>query len=657
MTFPPQFLDELRARLPVSEVVGKRVRLIRAGREFKACCPFHNEKSPSFTVNDEKGFYHCFGCGANGNIISFSMQYERLSFPEAVEQLAALAGMEVPRDTPVEREHYDRQKRLYELLDRATKFFEEELFAPGGREALNYLRSRGLSEDGIRRFRLGYAPNNGQALIRKMLAENYKLDEMIEIGLAKKSDERGESYSFFRNRVIFPVGDRKGRTVAFGGRVMGDGEPKYLNSPDHPLFHKGKLLYGLSRARTAISQNQPLIVVEGYMDVIALAEAGYSGAVAPLGTALTEDQLIALWKLLPPIESRDPSQDYSPILCFDGDAAGQRAAIKGMERALPMLLPGQTVRIATLPQGQDPDDLIRQSGRAAMDGVLSQAKPMIDMIWDTTLANRRMHTPEDKAAFQNALKQKVSRISDAGLRSHYLDDISKRLEVIFGRNIAQRNRSRPQNRSLTPYKGKSKNWQDESPQGLTPVSRNKPPSAQRLREKTFLALMINYPALFDEFGEEFAQMSFAAPEFEVLKQRLAAILALDSSEPLDVAGLYRHLSTSDDMNFGSNFDSAAARKRVLDDVLSENTYMHTRAAHPGGAIETARHAWKSVNNNLLKEKLNNELEKARLVHMQENSDESYARMMAILEQIQSHVNDDSETGFTETHRNSGVQES
>ena len=230
MTFPPAFLDELRVRLPLSGIVGKRVRLLRAGREFKACCPFHNEKSPSFYVNDDKQFYHCFGCGAHGDVIGFTMRHDGLSFPEAIESLAAQAGLSVPQDTPVEREHFDREKRLYQLLERATAWFEEQLFAPHGREALAYLRQRGLSEEAMRRFHLGFAPNDSQALPHKLTGEGFKLDELLAVGLIKKAEDRPDHFSFFRNRVMFPVGDRRGRTVAFGGRVMGDGEPKKCSS-------------------------------------------------------------------------------------------------------------------------------------------------------------------------------------------------------------------------------------------------------------------------------------------------------------------------------------------------------------------------------------------------------------------------------------------
>lgn len=614
MSFPNSFLSELRDRLPVSEIAGKRLRLVRAGREYKTCCPFHNEKTPSFYINDDKQFYHCFGCGAHGDIIGFLMRNDRLSFPEAVEQLALQAGLQVPQDTPLDRERFDKEKRLYQLLERATAWFEEQLFLPAGREALNYLHGRGLSDEAILRFRLGYAPGDGQMLLRKLTGEGFKIDELAAIGLAKKSDERDEFFSFFRGRVMFPVGDRKGRTVAFGGRVLGDGEPKYLNSPDHILFHKGKLLYGLSRARTAISQGQPLVVVEGYMDVIALVEAGYQGAVAPLGTALTEDQLMALWKLLPPSEARDPARDYNPILCFDGDNAGLRAAARAIERALPLLSPAQTIRIATLTGAKDPDDLIKQSGKAAMEAVLKQAKPMIDAIWEMTAAGRRLQTPEERGAFITVLKQRISRIENEILRRLYQDEVEKRLKAVFNWRLDQ---GAGQDKSA---------WKNRVPASLvTRISRKQPPKARHQREKALLALIINHPGLFADFGEDFAHLAFQNPEFEALRQRVVEILSLDSQETLDAPALYRHLSA-----LGEGYESSQLSWRAgLADVLSETTYMYVGQARPDQPFEEARRGWKALWNNMLQEQLDADLEVARRRHAEEPSDENYERLMAL----------------------------
>jgi DNA primase len=639
MAFPPAFLEELRSRLPLSDVIGKRLKLTRAGREYKACCPFHNEKSPSFYVNDDKQFYHCFGCGAHGDVISFTMQNDRLSFPEAIESLAGQAGMQVPRDTPVEREKFDQEKRLYQVLERATAWFEEQLFAPVGREALVYLRGRGLSDDAIRRFHLGYAPGDSQALIRKCMAEGYKIEELAAVGLAKKSEDRNEYYSFFRNRAIFPVGDRRGRTVAFGARVMGDGEPKYLNSPDHVLFHKGKLLYGLSRARSAIGQGQDLIVVEGYMDVIALVEAGYSGAVAPLGTALTEDQLMALWKLLPPLDARDPARDYSPILCFDGDTAGLRAAARSMERVLPLLTPTQTIRIATMTGAKDPDELLRTAGKSAMDALLKQAQPMIEVIWDMTLAGRQLRTPEERGAFIAALKQRIGNIKDENLRRLYHDDIQKRLSVAFNWQGQNQQAAKPQAGYGQGQYGQGKYGGSKYGQGkfgnksgyaqapVPLINRKQPPNPRRALERALLALMINHPLLFSEFGEDLAHINFTHADFDTVRQRLIDILSHEDNELLEAAELYRNLTESD--------SSGSVTQSTLADIFSESTYMSVGAARPGRPLDQARHAWKSVWNKHLQEQLQTDLLLAQRRYGEAPSEDNLLRVQALREQMES----------------------
>ena len=576
MSFSPSFLEEIRNRLPLSGIVNARVRMVRAGREFKGCCPFHNEKTPSFYVNDDKQFYHCFGCGAHGDVIGFVMRHDHLSFPEAVENLAAQAGLQVPRDTPIERERFDAEKRLYQLLERATSFFEEQLFALTGREALAYLRERGLNDEAIRRHHIGYAQNDGQSLLRKLTSEGFAIDDIVAVGLAKKAEDRNEHYSFFRNRVIFPVGDRRGRTVAFGARILGEGEPKYLNSPDHALFHKGHLLYGLSRARTALSQGQPIIVVEGYMDVIALVEAGYSGAIAPLGTSLTDDQIQILWKLLPPPESRDASRDYSPILCFDGDNAGLRAASRAVDRALPFLTPSQTLRIATMTGAKDPDELIRKSGKSAFDTVLKQAQPMIDVLWNLSLAGRQMRTPEERGAFTAALKKRVNQIKDETLRELYRNEFKKRIDDAFG--------WKP--RTFSPQ-GRGKNTQAQTPYL---GARLPPQDRQRAREKIFLALMINHPGLFDEFGENLTLLDIRTPEFASLREKIIAHLSQEHETPPTPDELRRALSESQASPFSHEKDSEA-----LEEILSPAAYIGAaKAARPDAAPEEAREAWQAI---------------------------------------------------------------
>ena len=627
-TFPPAFLEEIRNRLPLSGIVGSRLRLTRAGREFRGCCPFHNEKSPSFYVNDDKQFFHCFGCGAHGDVIGFTMRHDRLSFPEAIESLAGQAGLEMPRNTPMEREKFDHEKRLYQLLNHVNAWFEEQLFTPAGREGLAYLHGRGLSDEAIRRFRLGYAPQDAQLLLKKMTSEGYKLKELVTVGLAKKSEERNDHYSFFRNRVIFPVGDRRGRTVAFGARILGDGEPKYLNSPDHALFHKGKLLYGLSRARAALAQGQPIIVVEGYMDVIALVEAGYSGAVAPLGTALTDDQLQILWKLLPPPENREAARDYSPILCFDGDKAGLRAAERAVERALPLLTPAQTLRIMTMNGAKDPDELIRKSGKSAFDTLLKQAQPMIDTLWNLALAGRQMRTPEERGTFAAVLKQRVSQIKDEPLRALYHTEFRKRLDEAFGWKPKENNVQR-----FTPRTGGGKTgWKNTPPPTPFLGTRRPPQNWQKVLERILLALIINHPTLFDEFGETLAQVEFQTREYEMLRGRVMDALSQAQGSPMTANELRRHLSTHETSPAYDPF-SYEPDGIELDDILSLDTYMHAKAARADAPIEEARNVWLEKWSMLEQSKIKADYETARTRYRDQPTDENFRRQEALREKV------------------------
>jgi DNA primase len=362
MSLPRGFLDELRARVSIVDVVARKVRLTRKGHEYSGLCPFHNEKTPSFTVSAEKGFYHCFGCGAHGDAISFEMRAQGLSFMEAVERLAAQAGMQVPQSSPEEAAQSRRAATVLEALEAACKFYEQRLRLPEGREALAYAQGRALSEETIARFRLGYAPT-GNALKAALVRDGWDESTLAEAGLIGVPDDGRSSYDILRGRLTFPITDKRGRVIAFGGRSLGDGQPKYLNSPDTPVFHKGHVLYGLAQARAAAFESGRVVVVEGYMDAIAMSQAGLAEVVAPLGTALTEGHLAELWRLAD-----------EPILCFDGDAAGQRAARRAAERALPELKPGKSLRFALVVGGKDPDEVLRERGRAAMDAVLAAAR-------------------------------------------------------------------------------------------------------------------------------------------------------------------------------------------------------------------------------------------------------------------------------------------
>ena len=381
MAFPPGFLDELRNRISLSGLVGRRVKLTRRGREHAGLCPFHHEKTPSFYVVDDKNFFHCFGCGAHGDAIGFVMRADNLDFLEAVEKLAGEAGLAVPQATPEEREKAQRQKTLLETLEAAAAFYEARLWGPAGGRARDYLQARGLDPDTIRRFRLGWASEDRQAL-RRALARDFPEPLLLEAGLIHDPAD-GEPFDYFRGRVMFPIGDRAGRVIAFGGRVIADGQPKYLNSPDSPLFEKGRVLYGWSAARAAATNGRDAIVTEGYMDVITLHRAGFPSAVAPLGTALTEFQLHELWRLGP-----------EPVLCFDGDAAGQRAALRALHRALPLLRPGYSLRFAALPSGEDPDTLIRRGRHSVFEQALAAARPLADMLWESEVRGTPRDTPE-----------------------------------------------------------------------------------------------------------------------------------------------------------------------------------------------------------------------------------------------------------------------
>src|SRR6266851_2603535 len=419
MAFPPGFLDELRSRIPLGDLVGRRVRLTRRGREQAGLCPFHNEKTPSFYVVEDKGFFHCFGCGAHGDAIGFVMRADNLDFIEAVERLAGEAGIAVPQQTSQERERAQRQKTLLEALAATADFYEAQLWSPTGSRAREYLARRGLDDETIRRFRLGWAPEDRQAL-RRALGAEYPEALLQEAGLQRLPEDGGSPYDYFRGRVIFPIGDRAGRTIAFGGRTLGDDQPKYLNSPDTPLFEKGRVLYAWAQARANLGRAPEgaagVIVVEGYMDVIALHHAGFGGAVAPLGTALTEMQLHELWRLSP-----------EPVLCFDGDSAGQRAALRALFRALPLLTPGHSLRFAALPPGEDPDSLVRGAGPTAVAEVLAAARPLSEMLWQAELDARPIDTPERRADLEHRLMAQAGLIADRTVQNEYRRFLRDRL--------------------------------------------------------------------------------------------------------------------------------------------------------------------------------------------------------------------------------------
>jgi DNA primase len=404
MALPADFLDELRARTPLPALIGRRVKISRSGRQWKGCCPFHGEKTPSFYVYDDH--FHCFGCGAHGDAISFVMQSQGAAFMEAVEQLSAEAGMEVPKPSPATAEAERQRLDLVDVLGRAAASFQRRLFLPEGARGLAYLRGRGLSDDTIRRFGLGWSPGRG-ALVAELAREEIAPERLIEAGLVQPGED-GPARELFFERAMFPIRDRRGRVVSFGGRTLGDGQPKYLNGPETRVFSKRRSLYALDVAREAARGGAPVVVVEGYMDVLALHQAGFGAAVAPLGTALTVEQLEALWQLSP-----------EPVLCFDGDAAGARAAIRAIELALPLLAPDRTLAVASLPEREDPDTLVRGKGSAAFKKILDAKRPLVEALFDGKREGLVLNSPESRAAYRGRLEAAAAQVGDRGLAREY----------------------------------------------------------------------------------------------------------------------------------------------------------------------------------------------------------------------------------------------
>lgn len=533
MRFSPQFLDELRARLPVSEVVAKRVKLTRAGKEMKGLSPFNKEKTPSFFVNDAKMMWFDFSSGKNGSIFDFVMQTEGVSFPEAVERLASMAGMPLPKVSHEDEARDARRKTLHDVMELAAKFFEATLASRAGAKARGYLADRGLDSATQLKFRLGYAPADRHALKEHLGGHGIPVPDMVEAGLLVAGDDIPVPYDRFRDRVIFPITDMRGRVIAFGGRALEKDVPaKYLNSPETPLFHKGATLYNIAGARQAAHDGAPVVVVEGYVDVIAMVTAGYPATVAPLGTALTEDQLGLIWKMAD-----------EPVLCFDGDKAGLRAAFRAAELALPRLKPGKSLSFALLPEGQDPDDLVRSAGRAAVEDVIKTAQPLAQVLWARETEGQDFATPERRAALEARINELTNQIAEESVRRYYRQDFNARLGAFLApperrgggyskpprgpyggsrrdrdwRNDMRGSSRDPGNRA-TPYLVVSQQL------AAGPLHRGHRTAIPR-REALLLQAALNHPWLLHDRIEEFAALEFRHADTERLK---AAIVDLSA---------------------------------------------------------------------------------------------------------------------------------
>ncbi len=529
MRYPASLLDEVRARLPVSAVVGRKLRLKKAGREWKALSPFNAEKTPSFYVNDQKGFYHCFSSGKHGDIFTFLMETEGLSFPEAVERLAAEAGVALPKTSFESREEDERRRSLYDVMELAAGFFEAQLQGRIGGKARDYLAGRDLTPETQRAFRIGYAPPDRFALRDHLAGKGTGLDQMIEAGLLVTGEGVSVPYDRFRDRIIFPIADGGGRVVAFGGRAMSaDAQAKYLNSPDTPLFNKGRLLYNLHKARQPAHERGAIITVEGYVDVISMSVAGFANTVAPLGTALTEDQLALLWRLAD-----------EPTLCFDGDKAGRRAAYRALDVALPALQPGKSLRFALLPDGQDPDDLARSGGKSAVDRVLKSARPLVDVLWARELEAGPLDTPERRAALERRMQDLLSTIREETLRRHYRAEIEARLAT-----LGRRQRPSPTERERLPNGDRrgappARAGLRASP-ALARTALFTGAASESPREAFVLGVLLAHPELLQGHAESLAELDMSGREANALRSALLDSAA--SGEPFDFAVMQSRLA-------------------------------------------------------------------------------------------------------------------
>lgn len=543
MRFPPQFLDDLRARLPVSEVVRRRVQLTKAGREWKGLSPFNKERTPSFFVNDDKQAWFDFSANKNGSIFDFVMETEGVSFQEAVERLAAMAGMPLPKVSPEEDARLERRRTLHEVVELAAQFFEQTLAGRTGAKARGYLADRGIQPATQLQFRLGYAPAERYALKEFLGNKGVPVADMVETGLLVTGDDIPVPFDRFRDRVMFPITDLRGRVIAFGGRALDPDTPaKYLNSPETALFHKGATLYNLAAARTAAHKGAPIIAVEGYVDVIALVAAGFPAAVAPLGTALTEEQLALLWRMTD-----------EPVLCFDGDSAGRRAAYRAVDLALPALQPGKSLKFATLPHGHDPDDLVRSGGRPAMEEVLAGARPLADMLWLRETEAGGFNTPERRAALEARVEAVTRAIGNEAIRKYYRQDMQARLQQMFAPPTRRsgpdgapwaprwgaserrlRFADRPRNRAGSPREvGQHAPYVAVSPQlAASAVHRGHLSTIPR-REALILQLIGNHPWLLQDHLEDVSDLEFRHRNAQELKQAMIDVCAADAAVDRD----------------------------------------------------------------------------------------------------------------------------
>jgi DNA primase len=614
MRFNESFLDEIRARLPASTVVGRRVKLRKQGREFAGLSPFNAEKTPSFFVNDAKGKWFDFSAGKNGDIFTFVMETEGLSFPEAVERLANEAGVPMPvRDAEAEQREKERAT-LYDVLELATQFFETALQSRAGASARGYLLGRDLGPDLQRRFRIGYAPPDRAALKEHLAGRDIPQEQMIAAGLLVSGDDIPVSFDRFRDRVIFPISDFRGRIVAFGGRALSADVPaKYLNSPETELFHKGALLYNGASARHAAHDAGTVIAVEGYVDVIRMVSAGFDNTVAPLGTALTERQLQILWRMAD-----------EPVLCFDGDKAGIRAAHRAADLALPLLEPGKSLRFALLPAGQDPDDLIRASGADAMKAVLTAARPLVDLVWGRETEAHVFDTPERRAALEAKLRDIARAMTDESVRRHYAQAFAERVAAFFPAvEPPPRREWTGRRRDRGPYDRRPARAAGAQPLPVSDRLRRSQMLAGRathpFREVVLAMTMVNHPGLLARHLDDFAHLEFSHPDLDRLRD---CVLELVSHGEAEEAA---HLA------------EALTRRGLgplLDRLSAQISAMGHWPATPAASDSDAEGGWlQALTLHRRKRTLHRELKEAEAALATDPSDANLARLVDIQNQL------------------------
>ncbi|WP_420962658.1 DNA primase [Brucella sp. IR073] len=593
MRFPPSFLDEIRDRVPISTLIGTRVSFDRkktnaSKGDFWACCPFHGEKTPSFHCEDRKGRYHCFGCGVTGDHFKFLTDLEGLSFPEAVERVADMAGVPTPARDPEAEKREAQRATLHDVMDMAARFFEQQLQSASGAKARAYLRERGLSVATQQAFRLGYAPESRNSLKEHLALKGVTREQMEACGLVVHGEGIAVSYDRFRDRVMFPIEDMRGRVIAFGGRALSPDVPaKYLNSPETELFHKGQILYNALRARKACQPQggeaaKAIIAVEGYMDVIALAQAGFHQVVAPLGTALTEEQLELLWRISP-----------EPVLCFDGDQAGIRAAHRAVDLGLPGLKPGRSLRFALLPEGKDPDDLVKADGPQAFQSVLSDARPLADMLWARETSGGVFDTPERRAELEARLREIASRIGDENVRRHYAQDMRERAQQFFGQSRQGNNRGGNgygQGQGGYGQRGRGaasgRLAVSESLARSSLVKSASSAATPPLRETAILLILLNHPRLIDEDFETIAALDLDHPQLRRL--HLAMLDAMAETHIAEGAQMHEALRAAGHGEAIEALDALVRRARIWTateraaeedarEALKQAVHLHQRA--------------------------------------------------------------------------------